>query len=370
MVGIIVVVVVAIVAIGAFVAMQPATPTTTTTTQTTTTTTQTTTTTTTTAKPIKVALISISPAGDLGWTDAAYSALTEAEEMGYDTAFTGTVADADLINVVTTYIDRGFNLILLASATFGPIIDASDIPAENPDVIFVGYASTSVPVNPNVIFFEFLREEGSFCVGALFTKLTQTNMVGSVGGIDYPVVVRSHEAFQAGVHWAVQGNWDTANPTVEVKTLYCGSWIDPAAGKISAQTLIQEGADCLVGQCDSSTIGVIDAAEEAGDVIISYNDYVGGFAIAPEIIVSTVAIRSDIMARMILENMEAGTIRGGLWRPALASGVVELAINPVWEDILTTEQKDYIEYVKNAIMDGDVEVPYVFEKSGVPPADF
>jgi basic membrane protein A len=195
-------------------------------------------------------------------------------------------------------------------------------------------------------------------------------MVGSVGGIDYPVVVRSHEAFQAGVHWAVQGNWDTANPVVDVKTLYCGSWIDPAAGKISAQTLIQEGADCLIGQADSSTIGVIDAAEEAGNVIISYNDYVGGFAIAPDIIVSTVAIRSDRMVRLILENMEAGTIHGGLWRPALASGIVELAINPEWDDKLTTEQKNYIEEVKAAVINGDIEVPYVFEKSGVPPVDF
>ncbi len=368
MVGVIVVIVVAVVAIGAYVAMQPAAPTTTTT-STTTTSTTTQTTTTTTATPLKVAMVSISPAGDMGWADMNKSMTDKAAELGYETSFTGLVSDADLESVVTTYIDRGYNVIGLGSATFGPIID-SKVAAEHPEVTFISFAMTDDPVNSNMMAFEFLREEGSFTVGALFTKLTESNKVGSIGGIDYPVVVRSHEAFQAGVHWAIQGNWDTANPTVEVKTLYCGSWIDPTAGRTSAQTLIDEGYDCLVGQADSSTVGVIDAANEAGIVAVSYNDYHLGWELSPDMIVSVVAIRADRMIEMVLENLEAGNGIVNHWRPGLASGVVEVVICPNWDSKLTTTQKDYLQTVQDAIINGEVEVPYVLEKSGVPPADF
>jgi len=87
---------------------------------------------------------------------------------------------------------------------------------------------------PNVANYLFREQEGSFLMGVLAGRLTETEFsagagstdpdstTGFVGGVDSPVIRRFQAGFEAGV--------DYASDNVDVTTSYVGSYADPSGG--------------------------------------------------------------------------------------------------------------------------------------------
>ena len=102
--------------------------------------------------------------------------------------------------------------------------------------------------------------------------LTQSNVIGVVGGLPVPEVNRIVNAFIAGA--------EAVNPDVDVKTTFINSWFDPAAAKEAALAQIDAGADVLFAE----RFGVIEAAAENG--LYSFGNMSDQKELAPESVVS------------------------------------------------------------------------------------
>lgn len=107
---------------------------------------------------------------------------------------------------------------------------------------------------PNVMSVTFKEHEGSFLVGVIAGLTTKSNVVGFVGGMDFPVIHKFEAGFVAGVK--------SANPNAKVIVNYTGAFDNPDKGKEVALTQFQQKADVIFHASGACGIGVIQAADE------------------------------------------------------------------------------------------------------------
>ena len=93
---------------------------------------------------------------------------------------------------------------------------------------------------------------------------TQTGKVGFVGGMQSVVIDQFEWGYKAGVEYAnkTQGK----NVTVDVQ--YLESFGDAAKGKATATKMYSDGCDIVFHAAGGAGNGVIEAAKEAGKLVI------------------------------------------------------------------------------------------------------
>ena len=108
----------------------------------------------------------------------------------------------------------------------------------------------AVRPSPNFCVFDNWIHEPAYLAGMIAGGVTQSNVLGVVGGYPVPEVNRIVNAFIAGAQ--------AANEEVDVKVTFLNSWFDPAAAKEAALAQVGSGADVLFAE----RFGVIEAAAE------------------------------------------------------------------------------------------------------------
>ena len=103
----------------------------------------------------------------------------------------------------------------------------------------------------------YAQNEGSFLAGYYAGLMSESGIIGAVGGMDIPVI----NDFMVGY---VQGAGEAGVPEENVLIQYAGGWSDPAKGKELALTMYQQGADIVFQVAGGTGEGVFYAAEEAG----------------------------------------------------------------------------------------------------------
>ncbi|MEZ4630781.1 MAG: BMP family ABC transporter substrate-binding protein [Deinococcales bacterium] len=130
------------------------------------------------------------------------------------------------------------------------------ISGEFPDTNFV--LIDSVADNANVRSVLFREHEGSFLVGYIAGSLSQTGVVGFVGGMDIPLIHKFNLGYEEGVLRAC--------PECKVISNYVGvtpsAWNDPAKAKELATLQHGQGADIIYAAAGASGNGVIDFIKE------------------------------------------------------------------------------------------------------------
>ena len=79
---------------------------------------------------------------------------------------------------------------------------------------------------------------GAYMAGIIAGKMTKSNILGVVGSIPVPEVVRNINAYTLGAQ--------SVYPKVKTKVVWVGSWFDPPKETEAAQSLINGGADVLL----------------------------------------------------------------------------------------------------------------------------
>lgn len=130
------------------------------------------------------------------------------------------------------------------------------IAPEYPDVDFIWIDNaTSAPVE-NVLNITYAQNEGSFLVGYVAAKMSESGVVGAVGGEDSATINDFIVGFTQGAKHA--------NPDVTVETIYSNTYDDPAIGKECAITLNDKGADVIFQIASKCGDGVFEAGAERG----------------------------------------------------------------------------------------------------------
>lgn len=227
------------------------------------------------------------------WDGVIHRALLAEEEAGrieYD--FVDDIGYAgDMERVLTEVAEQDKPDIVFGDA-FGNEDAVRRIALAYPDIAFV-FGSGGGPADPNFSVFDNWIHEPAYLAGMLAGGLTQSNVVGVVGGHPVPEVNRITNAFVAGAQ--------SVNADVEVKVTFINSWFDPAAAKEAALAQIDAGADVLYAE----RFGVIEAAQEKG--LLAFGNMSDQQDLAPESVVSSVVWQMGPTAGYVIDQVAAGS---------------------------------------------------------------
>lgn len=106
----------------------------------------------------------------------------------------------------------------------------------------------------NVHSYLFKEHEAGYLVGYIAGTMTETDVVGFIGGLNTPPVQRFGLGFVQGVQ--------EANKDAEVLYNYTGSFDDVALGKTTAQTMYSKDADIIFTAAGGVNAGVVEAAKD------------------------------------------------------------------------------------------------------------
>ena len=114
--------------------------------------------------------------------------------------------------------------------------------------------ATGYKTAPNLRTYDSRTYEGAYMAGVIAGGMTKTNTLGVVASIPIPEVIRNIDSFTLGAQ--------SVNPKVTTRVVWVNKWFDPPKESEGALALMNDGADVLMQNTDSSA--VLQAAEKAG----------------------------------------------------------------------------------------------------------
>jgi len=205
-------------------------------------------------QPLKIAFAYVGPVGDAGWTFAHDKARKAVEaEFGnkVTTSYVENVPEAaDAERVLRDMVSQDARLVF--GTTFGYMESMRKVAADAKDVKFEH--ATGYKTAPNLRTYDSRTYEGAYLVGVIAGGMTKSNILGVVASIPIPEVIRNIDAFTLGAQ--------SVNPKVTTKVVWVNKWFDPPTEGDGAQALLNDGADVLMQNTDSSA--VLQTAEKAG----------------------------------------------------------------------------------------------------------
>lgn len=136
--------------------------------------------------------------------------------------------------------------------------EIAEVAPEFPDVKFLWLDNTAEGISgiPNLLCITYAQNEGAFLAGYIAAEMSQTGIIGAVGGADVNSVNDFITGYKQGAEYA--------DEAVTVKTIYADGYDNPESGKDCALTLSAVGADVVFNVAGSSGEGIFQAAKENG----------------------------------------------------------------------------------------------------------
>ncbi|MFX1689678.1 BMP family ABC transporter substrate-binding protein [Paraburkholderia sp. A2RI-6] len=202
--------------------------------------------------PLNVSVIYFGNPGDGGWTHSHEMGI-EAAEKKYGSEIKVTRVEnvpesGDSARVFRNRASQGDKVIF--GTAFGYMNPMLQVAKDYPDTIFLnssGYKSA-----PNLGTYNGKVYEAEYLAGVLAGQMSKSHVLGFIGSMPIPEVVRNINAFALGAR--------SVAPNTVVKVVWISSWWDPGKEKQAAETLVGLGADVLAQNTDSTAM--MSVAEE------------------------------------------------------------------------------------------------------------
>ncbi|GIK43147.1 MAG: hypothetical protein BroJett011_69800 [Chloroflexota bacterium] len=246
---------------------------------------------------LKVAMLTSGPINDEGWNQTAYDGLKVLEADGAEIANTENVAQADQLDLIRSYADQGFNVIIGHGFEYGDALLAAA--EEYPEVSFIQIGGIAEN-GKNLVSYVYRPGEGGYAAGILAGYMSPTGKIGGVGAVEIPTIAADFNAFKQAAQ--------LVNPEIEeVPVAYTGSWVDIPKAKEAAIAQIDSGVDLILANGDNANVGAIEAAKENGKV------YAIGWTrdqshLAPDLVLTSLEQRVDNILVEAMQEIKAGTI--------------------------------------------------------------
>ena len=293
----------------------------------------------------KVALLLPGTANDKGWNQEAYEGLMAIEkEIGCKTAYSEKVAASDYENVFRGYGDQGFQLIIGHGYEFADA--AMKVAPDYPDSMFC-ITSADVFQAPNVCSLENLNGEQGFLAGAVAAMTTKSKVVASVGGMEVPSIVYYNQGFVQGAAYV--------DPEVKALTAFTGDFDDAAKVKEQANAFIQQGADIITHDADAAGLGIFEAARDAEGVYVigAVGDQ---YDMLPEKTITSATNQISKAMLLAAQYQTEGKLEPISYKFGIKEGVIGLADFRELKSMLTDEQLDELEQIKEKIGSGEITI--------------
>lgn len=258
----------------------------------------------------RVALVTPGSIADAAWNSGAYRGLVELRDsLGAEISNVEARTPAEQEEALRSYAAQGYRLVFGHGFEFQGI--AERVSSEYPNTIFI--ITSGERVRGNVAPMIFRIEEATYLAGMAAGGTTRSNIIGFVGGIQLPPIVRGYEGWTNGAR--------AVNPRISSRISYLGNFDDAGQGKEAALAQIHLGADVLTHNADAAALGLFQAVKENPSVrVIGAN--ADQSTLAPGQVLGSAVL--DLPRAFILVGRE---VKGGTFTPhvesfGVASGVV------------------------------------------------
>ena len=220
-----------------------------------------------------------------------------------------------------------------------------EVAPEFPGVMFVNGGSQAA-IEPNVASYDIDSLDMGFLAGVVAGLATETNRIGHIAGMEFPQLIDSLNAFEAGAKYV--------NPDVVMVDAWVGDWEDAATGRELAVAMAESGVDVIFENAGAAGHGVIEGARASGIYAIGVNrdkNY-----LAEETVITSVIADYSRAVLQMFELFVEGRIDPAFYYFSASDGMVYYAPFYQFEESLGEETMDRIRKIEAEIISGELVV--------------
>jgi basic membrane protein A len=284
---------------------------------------------------------------DKSFNEAAYTGAEKFKtETGIDYRDFEIANDAQREQALRRFAKDGNNPIVMAGFSWAAALEK--VAAEYPDTDFA--IIDMVVDQPNVRSVVYKEQEGSYLVGVMAAKASETGTVSFIGGMDIPLIRKFACGYKGGVM--------ATNADAKVLEAMTGTtpeaWNDPVKGGEIAKSQIDQGSDVVYAAAGGTGIGVLQAAADAGKLGIGVDSNQNG--LQPGKVLTSMLKRVDVAVYNAFMDAKNDSFSYGFSSLGLAENGVDYAMDENNADLVTDEMKAAVEAAKADIIAGKITV--------------
>ena len=298
------------------------------------------------ASDIKIGMVAdLGGINDESFNQSAWEGLQQAQkDLGIEIKVIESKQASEYLPNMESLLDEDVDMVIGVGYTMKEDIQKQ---AENyPDKQFVLIDETYDTIPENVTPILFRENEAAYLTGLIAGKMTKTNNVGFIGGIQTPVVSRFEYGYKAGVK--------EANDKTNVNVQYAGTFSDAAKGKSIANQMYGNGSDIILSAAGGTGLGAIESAKEQNKYAIGVDRDQSD--LAPENVLTSALKKVIVRVYDTVKEFVEGKLKGGQEKvyglKEDGVGIPETTKNLVPQDII-----DYVNEMIEKIKNDEIKVP-------------
>jgi basic membrane protein A len=305
---------------------------------------------------------------DKSFNQSAWEGVQKAAtEFGWDAQYIESKQPTDYEKNIDQFATENYDVIVTVGFLMGDatalkakqypnlkfaIIDNAYFPTKDskacPDTVKDCYDDGGLK---NVTSLMFQEDEVGYLAGVLAAGMTKTGTVCTVSGMQIPPVERYVVGYQTGAKWY--------KPDTKTLNVYIPSFTDPAKGKETGQSMIDQGCDVVFGVGGNTGNGGLLAAKEQGDMAIGVDvDQYNTYPEVKDALLSSAMKNVDVATYEYLKTIKDGTSKAGVVTATLKNGGVGLAPFHDWDSKIPADVKAKIQEAKDGLIAGTLKTGY------------
>lgn len=295
-------------------------------------------------KTIKVGMVADTGGiNDESFNQSAWEGLQKAkEDLGIEIKVIESKQASEYITNIESLVDEDMDLIIGVGNTMKDDIEKEA--KSYPDQKFAIIDETYDEIPSNVTPILFRENEATYLAGLIAGKMTKTNNIGFIGGMQNPVISRFEYGFKAGIK--------ESNKDADVKVQYAGTFSDAAKGKSVANQMYNNNIDVILSAAGGTGLGAIESAKEQNKYAIGVDRDQSN--LAPENMITSALKKVNVGVYDTVKELVDGSLKGGQEK---VYGLKEDGVGIVESKLIPQDVIDYVNTIKEKIIKGEIKVP-------------
>jgi basic membrane protein A and related proteins len=302
---------------------------------------------------IKVGLVTDSPIlMDRSFNEMAYDGLLRAKtDLGIEENVYQSEDWDDIETKLADCVADGN--VLCFAVGFGGADATYNAAIANPSTRFAILDFSYDDYPPNLQGAVFASQEAAYLAGTLAGKMTESNILGMIGGLDIEPVNVFLCGFEAGA--------EDINPEVTVLKTYTGTFTEPDLGTAVAQEMLDEGADVIFPAAGPTGHGALLTATQAGawGIGVDTDQYLtvfedGAVEGADHMLTSARKRLDNVVFQIISETLLDGFVSGTVVYDLAGEGV-DLAPYHETDASIPADAKAAVDAARDGIIEGTID---------------
>ena len=326
-------------------------------------------------EPIKTCLVTdLAGVDDRSFNASAWSGVQAAMDAGFateDSFFLESTDASDWQPNIDQMVSQGCQHIVTVGFALGEV---TAINAQaNPDIIFSMVDNVLTDENfaplalPNVRELVYQTDQAAFAAGYLAAGVTETGVLCTYGGANFPTVAIFMDGFTRGAAYynEVKGTdvlvlgWDVD----AADGLFTGSFTDMDLARSTAESLFQESCDIIIPVGGAINLPAGDAINDSGvNAALVGVDVDAYFAMDEQyqsLWLTTVEKAIGPLVTLSVQQQAEGSWTDGAFVGNLGNDGVGLAPFHDWDAVVSGELKTEVAQLLQDIKDGVIKADYV-----------